>query len=92
MKDPTTTIDIDRISLRLSGIKRHQAGPLAQLIKEGLLNQAEKIGPFTRSRSRDLGNITLNLKWNSQQPLSVLANQVVMQLFERVNQSVRTKE
>lgn len=78
-----TAINIDRLTLKLSGLSQDQGQHLAKLIAEGLVNSE-----ISSHSARDAPNLQLNITSPPNANVDWLANQIVSEVLRQLNQTL----
>jgi len=78
-----TNLNIDRLTLKLSGLSKDQGHHLAQLIAEGLANS--EIAGYS---ARDAPNLQLNITAQPNARVDRLANQIVSEVLRQINSTL----
>ena len=78
-----TNLNIDRLTLKLSGLSQDQGQHLAQLIAAGLANR--EISDYS---ARDSPSLQLNITAQPNANVDWLANQIVSEILRQINQTL----
>jgi hypothetical protein len=78
-----TKINIDRLTLKLSGLSQDQGQHLARLIAEGLATSEISSHP-----ARDSPNLQMNITAQPNANVDRLANQIVSEVLRQLNQTL----
>jgi hypothetical protein len=78
-----TNLNIDRLTLKLSGLSQDQGQHLARLIAEGLASSE-----ITSHSARDAPTLQLNITAQPNANVDWLANQIVSEVLRQVNQTL----
>jgi len=76
-------INLDRLTLKLSGLSQNQGQHLARLIAEGLANSE-----ISSHSARDSPNLQLNITAQPNANVDRLANQIVSEVLRQLNQTL----
>ncbi|MEG4318617.1 MULTISPECIES: hypothetical protein [unclassified Microcoleus] len=78
-----TNLNIDRLTLKLSGLSQNQGQHLARLIAEGLANSE-----ISSHSARDSPSLQLNITAQPNANVDRLANQIVSEVLRQLNQTL----
>jgi hypothetical protein len=78
-----TAINIDRLTLRLSGISEHDGQHLARLIAQGLATSS-----ILTEESYQLDSMRVNVTANSGSSVDMLAQQIVAAILRQIEQTL----
>jgi len=78
-----TNLNIDRLTLKLSGLSQDQGHHLAQLITEGLANS--EISSYS---ARDAPSLKLNITAQPNANVDRLANQIISEVLRQINSTL----
>ncbi|PZV11722.1 MAG: hypothetical protein DCF22_13870 [Leptolyngbya sp.] len=78
-----TAINIDRLTLKLSGLSQDQGQQLVRLIAEGLASHE-----ISSHSARDTPNLQLNITAQPNANVDWLANQIVSEVLRQLNSTL----
>jgi hypothetical protein len=78
-----TTLTIDRLTLKLSGLSQDQGQHLVRLIAEGLASHE-----ISSDSARDTPNLQLNITAQPNANVDWLANQIVSEVLRQLNSTL----